>query len=809
MTLPFFPRPRAGFLRHARALGLALCVQIAWAQPADFDIPAQPLAASLATLARQAGLQLAYAPELVGQQQGRPVKGRMELSQALHTLLGDSGLAARVEGRTLVVEREPAASGSLAAVTVTASAIGESATGPVPGYIARRSAAGTKTDTPLIETPQSISVVTSDLMEAQGVQRVEQGLRYVAGVRAEPIVDNRRGTYYVRGFKVDQNSQFLDGLKLPYSGGYGGWEIEPYSLERLEILRGPASVLYGQSSPGGLVNQVSKRPQQEASGEASLELGNYARRQASLDMTGPLNADGTLLYRLTALARRSDTQTDYVSDDRDFVSPQITWKPSAATSFTLYAEAYRDRSGNSANFLPASGTLTSLGNGLKIPTELFTGEPGYDRFDRDQNLIGYEFSHQVSDALTLRQNLRYGQMQVNYQDIGANATGGAPLFVNGRYLLRRIGLNSDERFNAFTIDNQAQWKLRAGDVQHTLLAGLDYQSSKYNQRRGQLLTGGISPEPALDIFAPVYGRFIPVAYQADTDVERSQLGVYVQDQMRFAERWIAQVGLRQDSARVTTDVRSLANGALTHSETKDDRPTGRLGLLYEGASGFSPYASFSTSYDPTATTTLENGGAPKPTTGKQYEAGVKYQPAGSTSFSQLSAFDITQDNVLTTGSRPGVASQVGQIKSRGAEFEFTWAVTPRFNLLAALAHVDAEITKAGTLSQNTVGLRPQLVPTNTASLWSDYRFGAGVLQGLKVGGGVRYTGSTNDQTGTLHVPSFTLVDLMASYDFNPSTRLALNIGNLFDREYVAGCDSAVNCYYGNRRTAVASISYRW
>lgn len=799
---------RRTFVRGAAVAGLALHLHAAMAQSADFDIPAQPLAPSLATLARQAGLQLAFSPDLAQGRQAHAVRGRKDVQQALAELLQGSGLQGRIEGRTLVVEKT-AATGSLAPVTVTANAGNESATGPVYGYIARRSSTATKTDTAIAETPQSISVITSELMEAQGVQRVEQALRYSAGIRAEPIFDTRRGAYYIRGFKADQTSQYLDSLKLPHSGGYGGWEIEPYSLERLEILRGPASVLYGQSAPGGMVNQVSKRPQEVASGELNLDIGNFDRRQASLDLTGPLDADGTLLYRLTALGRESNTQTDYVKDNRLFVSPQITWKPNADTQFTLYAQGYKDKSGNSANFLPASGTLTPLANGLKIPVNLFTGEPGYDQFDRTQQLIGYELSHKVNDALTLRQNLRYGEMKVDYLDIGANSSSGAPLVVGGRYALRRIGLNSRERYDLFTLDNQAQWKLSHGAFQHTLLAGVDYQKSTYDQRRGLLLTGGTSPEPALDIFAPVYGRFTPVPRQNTTSVQREQIGFYAQDQVRMADRWVLQLAGRYDKAKVSTQVLTYATGGLTYTATDDERATGRAGLLYETESGFAPYVSVSTSFEPTASTAIEGGGAPKPTTGKQYEAGVKFQPKESRSFGQLAVFDLRQQNVLTTGSRVGLASQVGEIRARGVELEGTWAVTPRFNLVAALTHLDAEITKAGSLSASTVGLRPQLVASDVASLWADYRFADGPLRGLKLGAGVRYTGPSNDQTGNVKVPGFTLVDLLATYDIDKRYRLSLNVSNLFDRKYVAGCDSAVNCYYGNRRTVTGSLTYRW
>ncbi len=697
----------------------------------------------------------------------------------------------------------PASGGEvqLPAVSVRADTVAENY-----GPVGKKSVSATKTDVPIEDTPQSISVVTSDQIRAQGAQRVEEALRYSAGVRTEPIVDTRRGTYYIRGFNAAQNGQYWDGLKMPWSGGYAYWDLEPYSLERVDIVRGPSSVLYGQTAPGGLINQVSKRPQAESSNEINLSFGNYDRREISGDFTGALDKDGKVLYRLTALARDSGTQTNHAGDDRLFISPQITWRPTDATSFTLYSQIYHDNAGNSAGFLPAVGTITPLANGSKIPTDFFPGEPSFERFKREQYMVGYEFSHRLNDTVTLRQNLRYSHMYTSYEDINGNG-GLVSNPANGPYLLRRIGLRSNESYNLFTVDNQAQIKVKHGIFEHTILTGIDYTRSTFGRLLGQ--TGSLpTQQPPIDIFNPVYGNFVAPAYQSDTTTVRSQVGFYLQDMLRVADRWVVQLAGRYDKAKVDADARTLATNVVTHSGTDDGKFTGRAGLLWEGPYGLSPYFAYSTSFEPTATTVLYGGGTPKPTTGKQYEAGLKWQPKGTRSFAQLSLFNLTQQNVLTTSPVPTQVSQLGEVRSRGVELEGTWAVTNNFNILASYTYTDAEVTQAGPNAPNA-GKTPQYIPRHMASLWADYRLSSGFLRGVWLGGGVRYMGKSYDQTNVTTVPAYTLFDLAASYSFAKHYTLRLNVNNLFDKTYVAGCDSATNCYYGRRRTIIGTATYRW
>ena len=768
------------------------------------NVPPGPLAPALNRYAEQAGLILSFDPALTAGLQSPGLSGTVAPREAFAGLLAGTGLEAIARGEAGYTIRRASGAAASTLEPITVHGSGEQAWGPVDGYVARNSATATKTDTPLIETPQSISVITQAQMAAQGVSRVDEALRYSAGVRTEPIYDTRRGTYYVRGFNVANNGQYLDGLKLAYSGGYGGWEVDPYTLERLEVLRGPSSVLYGQTVPGGLVNQVSKRPLDTRSGELAVQYGSFDRKQLSGDFTGPLDDAGQWLYRLTAVGREGGTQTNHVDDDRVLVAPSLTWKPSAATSITLLAQYQHDRTGNTANFLPAAGTLWPVASG-HIPVDFFTGDPTFDQTDRRKAQVGYLAEHRVNDQLTLRQNLRYSTLDVDYRSLGAN---GGWVQTREPYTdLRRISLVSKEGFHLFTLDNQAQFNLAHGPVAHTLLLGADYQESRFDRLYG-LRTAAVDP---INVWDPVYGRPFPGATpQAsnDTNQVRRQFGLYAQDQIKFYDKWVLQLAGRYDWARSTTGETILRTGVETTTRTNDEQFSGKVGLVYLADNGLAPYASYTESFEPVAGAGY--GGTPfEPTRGKQYEIGLKYQPAGARSFAQVSLFDLRQTNVSTADlAHPGFSVQTGEIRSRGIELEGTWEVTPQLNVLASYTYNDVKVTKAARTAVN-LGKRPPYIPDHMASLWADYRLSAtGPLAGLWFGAGVRYMGSTNDIPDAVHVPAYTLVDAALRYDMG-SYQFSLNASNLFDKRYVAACDSVTNCYYGLERTIMARVAYRW
>lgn len=682
----------------------------------------------------------------------------------------------------------PDSTGTLRAVTVTTNP--ETATGPSPGFTAKRAAGATKTDTPLIETPQAISVVTREQMEQQGATQLRNVVGYSAGV-VSSFFDSRIDSFKIRG---NDATQYLDGL-LRQTGFYNTTRPELYTLERVEILRGPSSALYGQGGVGGIVNMVSKRPREEASREVEVQFGNYARKQIAADFTGPLDAQGQWLYRLVVVGRDSGTQVDYVDDDRTVLAPSLTWRPNAATSLNFQFSYQKDKSGSLIEFYPWQGTLLPSPNG-PIPTNRFISEPGWDRYDTEQRFFGWQFSHQLNATWSLRQNFRSTRASADYltmyTSFTANpATGkpARPVFnADNRTVLRdQVVQLSTSRVDA--LDNQAEARFRTGDVAHTLLAGLDFQHTETAQSTYR----GVAP--AIDVYAPVYGNYtVPTVFTPQPGVKQRQTGVYLQDQLKWG-RWNAQVGLRYDQARADTEGRPAA-------AVDDTATTGRAGLVYLFDGGIAPYVSYTESFLPLGGVNAY-GDPYKPQRGKQWEAGVKWEPAGSRTTVMAALYDIRDTNRRTADpANPLNNLQIGEVHSKGWELEAKTQFPGGWTGSAAVSRTDARVSQSNGAD---LGKRLASVPEHAASAWLSKSF-AVAGGALTLGGGVRYVGESWDGTDTLRTPSFTLFDAMAAWDSGP-WHLALNINNVADKVHLTTCLARGDCFFGQRRTVVATARY--
>jgi iron complex outermembrane recepter protein len=681
-----------------------------------------------------------------------------------------------------------------AAVADTGTRSRETATGPVAGYVATRSAAGTKTDTPLLETPQSISVVSREQMRDQAVQTFSEALRYTPGVVAEEY----GGTYWVEQYMVrgfSNSFPYLDGLTTNSRYTLLAPTIDPYGLERTEVLRGPASVLYGQNVPGGLVNLVSKRPSDTPINEVQIQAGDPAGAQTAFDFSGPIDKDGTLLYRLTGLARSYDTQIDNVDAKRYFIAPAFTWKPSTDTTFTILANLQHSEGGVLTQNLPAVGTLYPASFG-KIPTNFFAGEPDLNTSNTTSESVGYSFEHRFDEVWTVRQNLRYYRDDLSGSSVGTSGYDASSSSTLDRYTLAEVAHQT-----IFAVDNQAQAKFDTFGVQHTALLGVDYYHSS---DRWVEWDGSAS---SLNVLAPIYGRpfSFPTLPDYATNDTISQVGVYAQDQIKW-NRFVFTGGLRQDWADTATNENDTSAVLATSQHDKD--LTGRAGLVYLFDNGIAPYVSYSTSFLPTVG--VDEFLVPfKPTTAKQEEVGVKYQPTGSKSFVMLSAFNIVEDNVLTPDPNPANINnqvQTGQIRVRGIEASATAQTNDGWKLIASYSFLDGEITADNS---GDVGNRPKDVPHHLANLWVDKTIQTGLLAGFGAGGGLRYVGDHyGDNANTLLIPGTLLVDAALHYDYR-NWRFQVNAKNLFDKSYVATCDNAEFCYYGLRRTVLGTMTYHW
>ncbi|MGZ0078983.1 TonB-dependent siderophore receptor [Methylomonas sp. YC3] len=666
------------------------------------------------------------------------------------------------------------------------------------GFVATTSSAASKTDTPLLETPHSISVVTDDQLEAQNVGTIAEALRYTPGVQSESFGFEPRTTYLkMRGFDVTETGLFQDGLKLVNPGFAVSYNLEPFGAERIEIPRGPASVLYGQAGAGGLVNFVSKRPIFGAfGGDIKFEAGNYDRLQGELDLHGSLDRAGTLAARLVALGRDSETQIDAIDDNRIYLAPSLTWKPDERTTLTFLSHYQQDRTQPSQRY-PAAGTLFGNPNG-PLPSNRFTGEPGVDRYDREQFSVGYLFEHRFNDTLAIRQNTRYYDNTLDARSVYT-----AALLADQR-TISRYYYEIDGRVQGFSLDNQAELKLATGPIAHTLLAGLDFQHTDATY----VLPFGSAPN--LDLYAPVYGAAVPAAspYQNDVSVQ-DQIGLYLQDQIKLTEQWRLTLGGRYDLADSATTDR-LGGSA---SGQQDEKATGRAGLVYLADNGLAPYFSYATSFLPALGRDALTGQTFKPETGEQYEFGVKYQPRNQRSFVSLAYFDLTRDNYLTTDPTSFQNVQKGSAHSRGVELEGLASLDNGLNLTASYSYLDATVTKSSFASE--VGERLEYVPDHKATLWADYTVASGPAKGWGIGGGARYIGTSygNSYYGrnTTEVPSYVLFDASLHYTWK-QIQLAFNLQNALDKEHVTsafdyGSPADGFATYGMRRVITGSVKY--
>ncbi|RYD36072.1 MAG: TonB-dependent siderophore receptor [Verrucomicrobiaceae bacterium] len=666
---------------------------------------------------------------------------------------------------------------ALDSMTVTAARDGDR---KIVDYTTEENTVGTKTTTSLLETPQSISVITRDQLDIRNAQGIAEAIRYTAGTSTETYGQDPRGYDWVniRGFDAF-NNRYLDGMRLL---NYEFPQI--YGLERVEVIKGPSSVLYGQANAGGIINGISKRPTETAFGEVGAEIGTHEYYETTLDVGGPLTKDGSVLYRLTGQFK--DTQEDsegFPIDARSYyIAPAITWKISPDTKIDFLTSYYYGRSTQTPSYAPTP-------DGGPTGVKAF----GYRKWDYEMNDIlrlGYALEHRVNPDLVLRQNLRGSQY--NVEDKYVNSMGYQP----GTTILDRTASiwNSDSL--AFTVDNQAEYKITTGRVEQTLLGGFDYSWSSADT---VYYEDGV---PGIDTTNPDYSLAIPrpTTLQSDSYQKVSQYGIYAQDQIKLDSKWIATLSGRYDWTRNLVKERT----ADTVDTQVDEAFTSRAGLTYLADNGLAPYASYSTSFYPNSGTD-QNGNTFDPTEGRQYEIGVKYAPKDFRGGATLSLYDLTQDNVLTTDPSNTAFSQAsGEWRSRGIEFEGNIGISDNLDLLVNGTLGDVEITSS---EDGDEGNSPALTPEKSASAWLNYTFNDGALKGLTLGGGVRYVGTSySSNANTDKNSDYTVLDLAARYVNGPWT-YALNVNNVFDTVEWINTDYQYNRTAGN--SVNLSVAYHW
>ncbi|WAC27686.1 TonB-dependent siderophore receptor [Ancylobacter sp. SL191] len=693
-----------------------------------------------------------------------------------------------------------AAAAQQAPIALETVTVEEAAGADADPLLQTRNATATGTNTPVLETPLSVTSVTRRQMDEQNPQTVSEALRYTAGVLSDRDTNARYDSIFIRGFgsfgTATNYVSFLDGLQLPRGQAFAQTSIDPFLLERVDVLKGPAALLYGAVSPGGIVNQISRSPTVEPHGEVFVQGGTYDRIQAGLASSGAITKDGTWQYSFSLVGRDSGTQYDGVDEQRLAVAPIVTWQPDADTSLTLRSYYQKDPDGGYFNSLYPS-ELAPAAYKSYLNRDLNVGDPDFDSFSREQYGIGYAFEHRFDDMVSFKSSLRYSHVDVDFQSLQMFG----PISADG--LIPRAALQSIEEVGGVASDNHLQFDFSTGAFQHTALFGIDYENTSSSW---QYLMGGAT---SLNVVNPQYGQPVgALSTVINADQSLWQTGIYAQDQISFGQ-FRALLGIRHDW------VDQNSENLLTNTSTVQDSEatTYRAGLLYLFDNGLAPYVSYATSFEPVSG--VDISGTPfVPSTAEQYEIGLKYQPEGLNALFTMAAFDIRQQNVLTQDVLTGLNVQQGEVQSRGIELEARGNVTRNIELIAAVTFLDTEVTESSNPAD--IGKRPPAVPNYFSSFWASYTFDSGTFNGLMVAGGVRIVGpSYADNANTLEFDGYTLVDAALSYDLSvlnkslKGFKATLNVTNLLDTEYYSSCSSSYYCQFGNGRLVLAGLRYTW
>ncbi len=672
------------------------------------------------------------------------------------------------------------------------------------------SGAMTKTDTPALQTPQPVTIVTDELFTQQGALSVSDTLRYVSGVQTNPYGrDSRIDGVKVRGVNAQQ---FRDGMRDVFSY-YATIPADPYNFSAVQLVRGPASVLFGQGSIGGLFNLVSKAPQFETGGEVSVRYGSFDRKEVLADLTGPLS--DTLAARIAARVRDANTQTDFVKDDRVMIAPSLTWRPSAQTDVTLLGLYQEDDGGSTAQFLPLVGTILPNPNG-KLRNDLFIGKPGWDRYDGRLLQGTGMISHRFNDAVKISLKARYIDSDVDYRTHYPNSYANPlnpyvlpgqagvanPIPDPAQRFIQNYYESSKARMEIFSTDNNLQWTFNSGSqIEHVLLAGVDYSRSRVRK------LGAFGVED-IDIYNIDYnalsnfGGGLPPGARPTDDTVQKQLGFYLQDQIRFADRVSVVLGARRD--KVTTD--SFGARSLNKSAT-----TFRAGIIADVAKGVSPFFSFTQSFDPIIGLAFD-GRVYKPQRGNQFEAGVKFHPT-DWAILTVTGYHIKQTNTPVAVT-PGASGQrqVGESTSKGIEVEGNATFPGGLQIVANFSYNDAAVSKSTYAYE--IGKQMENVPKYNASLWASRPFDLSDELRLLLGAGVRYSGANKSYSESffpngLRTPGYTLVDALAELRWREHWTFSVNATNLLDKRFYSACLARGDCFMGEERQVFGTVSYRF
>jgi iron complex outermembrane receptor protein len=731
--------------------------------------------------------------------ESNPAPGIREI---LLTQVDESSLRLTITGESQTPSAEVVPSGQNLVLNVTPKAVATDtpdeeidviATGEAEtedDYTVEEATTATRTDTPLKDIPQSIQVVPQQVIEDQQVNRLEDALRNVSGVSAGDSFGGTTERFVIRGFA--QNTTLVDGFR---QGAFGQGLPSAERLERIEVLKGPASILYGNLEPGGVVNLVTKKPSKEPLAETNIELGNFGLFQSSFDLSDAIDSENKLLYRLNANFEVSDGFRDFNQDTtRLSLAPTISWQIGKNTDL-LVDFSYL----NQAN--PFDRGIVAIGDGVAdIPFDRIFQQSD-DEYELEQLSTSYQLEHRFSDKWKLRNSFRF--VSSDTSDFRLDS-----LFIDDSGVLERgFRLNDDINEN-YSVQTNVVGEFATGKVEHQLLVGVDFDRSTTVGRQGRLPD---DPVFLIDVFTQEADPIPDIqpedltSFARDENTRADLLGIYLQDQISISKQFKFLVGGRFD----IFDQESIDFTSDFISGQSQERFSPRVGLVYQPIEPISLYASYSTSFNPDPfNSTTVNGDVLEPSTGTQYELGVKGEFLNKKLSTNLAFYQIDRTNVATSDpNNPDFSIATGEVSSRGIELDIAGEILPGWNIIAAYAYTDAEITEDNFF---TVGNKLENVPENSASLWTSYQIQQGTFKGFGLGAGVFFVGDRQgDLDNTFTLPSYVRTDAALFYR-RDNWQANLNFQNLFDVDYIRSSETFREALRpGDPFTVIGSVSVKF
>ena len=755
---------------------------------AHYAIVAQPLASALAQFARQNHLQLSFDAALAQGKMAPAVNGELNERQALTQLLSLSGVGWTVtDDRTLLLFPQPDSGAlNLAPSTITANAFVERADGPVDGYRATRSATGTKTDTALRDIPQSIQVVSRQVLDDQQINNLGDALTNVSSVQRGNTHGGSSESFVIRGFKA--TTYAVDGMLINPLVSRPEALRDLANVERIEVLKGPASVLYGRGNPGGLINLVTRQPSFTPEAEVKAQAGTYDFYRLEANASGPLDEAGTLAGRMTVATQTDRGFRDTFRDSkRTYVAPTLRWEPTDSTRVDAGAEYIDQTSPFDRGLIPQNGKIS-------MNADRYLHEP-WSRDKAQKASVWFRAEHDVNDWLTLRQMTRWDQSHKDRYVVDLRTLG-----ADGRTLSRRA-TDGDERIKTLDMQFEAIARFATGGLKHTVLAGFEYIDGKRNVASDRASLASI------DIFNPVYGALPGAfAFNEETDYKVESYSLYLQDQIDLSEQWKLIVGARYDDTRQRNSATD-ASYDVTRTNIDPSKVSPRLGLVYQPTDWLALYASYSTSFTPQSNI-QRNGSVLDPEEGTQYEVGAKVDVIPDRLSATLSVFEITRENVAAPDpSDDNYSLQTGEQKVRGIELDVTGTPLEGWEIIGNISALDAKVTKDTAID---VGNRLDGVPIMSGSIWSSYQLQEGPMRGLGFGAGVIAVGERQgDIDNSYDVSGYARIDASVFYDINENVRISLNGRNLTDRKYIEVVAGTDGNYAGAPASAIAAVSVKF